>query len=120
MSASPHLQLGKAGEEIAARFLEEKGYRILGKNYRCALGEIDLIAEFENTVVFAEVKTRSSTRFGNPQEAVNRQRISRLARAGEFYLREKKLTTRSWRIDVLSLLSKEGDFHVEQIENVTG
>jgi len=64
-------ELGKKGEEVAIRFLKKSGYRILSRNYVCKLGEIDVIAKEKDTLVFVEVKTRTSTTFGPPQLAVN-------------------------------------------------
>ncbi|MDP4857645.1 MAG: YraN family protein, partial [Desulfobacterales bacterium] len=62
-------QFGKAGESIAARFLRKMGYRILEQNYRTVLGEIDIIARDRDTLVFVEVKARTSGRYGNPKSA---------------------------------------------------
>jgi putative endonuclease len=62
--------LGSKGEDLAVRFLEKKGYRILSRNFRTPVGEIDVIAEDRNTLVFIEVKTRTDDSFGHPFEAV--------------------------------------------------
>ena len=62
--------LGKQGEEIALRFLKKKGYRIIQTNYSCKLGEVDIVAKEKDTLVFIEVKTRTSLAFGPPQLAV--------------------------------------------------
>ncbi len=64
-------ELGKKGEELALRFLKKRGYRIIEKNYVCKMGEMDIIAKEKDTLVFVEVKTRTSTTFGPPQLAVN-------------------------------------------------
>ena len=63
-------ELGKKGEELALRFLKKRGYRIIEKNYVCKMGEMDIIAKEKDTLVFIEVKTRTSTVFGPPQLAV--------------------------------------------------
>jgi len=81
-------QTGQTGEEIAARFLHRKGFRILQRNYRCEVGEIDLIAEDRGTVVFVEVKTRKSLASGAPEEAVDRGKRRKIARASQWYLQE--------------------------------
>ena len=78
-------QLGREGEQLAARFLERRGYRILGTGFRARRGEIDLICRRGERLVMAEVKTRSSDRFGTPAEAVGpRKRRSLLAAAAEY------------------------------------
>ena len=64
-------RLGKIGEQAAAKFLKRHGYKILAQNYRCKLGEIDIIAKDGLVLVFIEVKTRSGTRYGSPAAAVN-------------------------------------------------
>lgn len=79
-------ELGKIGEEFAANLLELQGYRILERNFRCRMGEIDLIAEKDGEISFVEVKTRKSARFGRPAEAVNSEKQRRMRKAAEFYL----------------------------------
>lgn len=79
-------ELGKIGEEFAANLLELQGYRILERNFRCRMGEIDLIAEKDGEISFVEVKTRRSARFGRPAEAVSPEKQRRMRKAAEFYL----------------------------------
>ncbi|MBS1264207.1 MAG: hypothetical protein MAG471_00023 [Acidimicrobiaceae bacterium] len=76
-----HLALGRWGERVAERHYRRDGYRVLARNWRCRSGEIDLILEHRGTVVFCEVKTRSSEVFGHPAEAVDQRRQGRLRRA---------------------------------------
>jgi putative endonuclease len=96
---------GRQGEETAAAFLRTRGYRILEHNYRCPVGEIDLIAEQNGVLCFVEVKSRSSLAYGSPAEAVNRAKQRHLARAASYYL-----TTRrsggdvACRFDVVAVL----------------
>jgi len=78
--------LGKIGEDFAAAMLAAEGYRILRRNFRCPLGEIDLIAEKDGEISFIEVKTRRSLRFGLPSEAVTGEKKLRMKRAAEYYL----------------------------------
>src|SRR6185312_12365822 len=72
--------LAKSGEQAAAEYLESCGLRILDRNWRCAAGEIDIVAVDRQTLVVAEVKARTSTRYGNPLEAVSRAKRARLRR----------------------------------------
>ncbi|HLE18234.1 MAG TPA: YraN family protein, partial [Syntrophales bacterium] len=64
------IRTGKAGEETAVRHLQKLGYRILERNYRCPVGEIDIVAKDKNTIVFVEVKSRKTEEFGDPELAV--------------------------------------------------
>ena len=82
-------QIGSAQEERAAAFLEEHGYRILEKNYRCRAGEIDLSAWHQGYLVFVEVKYRSSDRTGSPEEAVDFRKQKKISRAASWYLMEQ-------------------------------
>jgi putative endonuclease len=100
--------LGKWGEEQAAVHLEQKGYRILERNYRTGYGEIDLIAEREQTIVFVEVKTRSSTAFGHPEEAVTQEKLTHIVDSAESYLQEHPELIGDWRIDVISITKVRG------------
>jgi putative endonuclease len=103
-------QVGKKGEEAALRFLKRKGYRILQKNYVCKMGEVDLIAKEKDTLVFIEVKTRTSTTFGPPQLAVNAAKQIQLSQAALCFLKENKLEDVRARFDVVAiLLGPEGE-----------
>lgn len=95
--------LGERGEVLAWGFLERAGYRILERNYRCSIGEIDLVAEKDEALVFVEVKTRSSHRFGPPEESVTPAKQRKLARLAECYLQAKKIAPRRIRFDVLAI-----------------
>lgn len=95
--------LGKAGEGVARRFLAGKGYRFLAANYRSRLGEIDLVCQDGEVVVFVEVKTRRSGRFGTPAEAVDFRKQRRLYRLAEEFLIAHGLEERPVRFDVLSI-----------------
>ena len=81
-------RLGAHGEDLAARWYVERGYRVLDRNWRCADGELDLVLAHGRRVVICEVKTRSSLRFGSPFEAVGPAKQQRLRRLGARWLRE--------------------------------
>ena len=82
---------GKQGEDAAASFLAKEGYKIVERNFRCPLGEIDIVAVDKGILVFVEVKTRSSNKFGLPEEAVNRRKQHQIIKAAQFYISRKKL-----------------------------
>ncbi len=92
---------------MAGKFLEEKGYRILEKNFRCLVGEMDLIAKDKQEIVFVEVKMRTSTFFGYPEEAVNPYKQRRLQKIAEIWLKKNKMEDEPYRIDVVSIIYNE-------------
>ena len=94
---------GKIGEKIGADFLIGKGYRILNSNVETPFGEIDLVAEDRGTLVFIEVKTRRSSRFGAPEEAVGPVKQARLSRLASWYLTHQLKKDRPARFDVLAV-----------------
>jgi putative endonuclease len=97
-------QLGRRGEELGARFLTARGYVVLARNWRCREGELDLIATDRRRIVICEVKTRSSTAFGEPAEAVNPAKIVRIRRATHAWLRRHQVGCCDIRFDVLAVL----------------
>lgn len=95
------------GEVAAKKYLEEKGYRILGENYAGRMGEIDLIAKDGDTLVFVEVKARENTAFGEPIEAVTPQKVRKIALTAQQYLVQKRLLGSDVRFDVVEVLYGE-------------
>lgn len=101
---------GDLGEDRAAAFLRKEGYRILERNYRCPLGEMDIIAREGKTVVFVEVKTRSSDRFGPPQAAIGPQKQRRMTAIALCYLKGQGWLGTPARFDVAAVsLGEEGE-----------
>jgi putative endonuclease len=96
-------RLGSGGERLAASWLEARGYRILGMNWRCPYGELDLIAEQMGELVFVEVKTRRGVAMGTPEEAVTPVKQRRLIAAAQTYLMEHGAEDRPYRIDVVAV-----------------
>ncbi len=96
--------MGEMGEDAACRELAEKGHRILQRNYRCRLGEIDIISLDGDTLVFTEVKTRSSCAFGTPAEAVNYRKRKKIINSANCFLKEQKLCGFLCRFDVMEVL----------------
>ena len=99
--------IGSQGEADARAFLTGKGVKVLETNYRRPTGEIDIIAKQGGTLLFVEVKRRSSLRFGRPSEAVNRQKQARILRTAQLYLQEKRLEDAPVRFDVIEVLPGE-------------
>lgn len=95
--------LGAAGERAAEVFLRRRGYAIVERNFRCPLGEIDLIALDRGAVVFVEVKTRASGVYGSPAESIGWHKRQRLRRAAETWLGRKGLHDRPARFDVVEV-----------------
>ena len=111
--------LGQAGEDAAARHLEAQGYRILARNFRRTFAELDIVAQKEGLLVFVEVKTRSSARFGAPAEAVTLTKQRRLSKIALDYMMQAGLGECTARFDVLAVLldSRGLVVGIEQIEN---
>ncbi|MEO7235070.1 MAG: YraN family protein [Lapillicoccus sp.] len=95
--------LGTYGERIAARYLRDVGLEVLDRNWRCPLGEIDLVARDGGCLVVCEVKTRRSTTFGSPVEAVDHRKLARLRRLSASWLAERRSTPPglTWRVDTV-------------------
>ena len=100
-------EIGKWGENLAAAYLEENGYRVLEQNIFTPRGEIDILAlleeDGEKYLVFVEVKTRTSQEFGNPEDAITRLKQEHLVAAIEYYLNENSELDFSWQIDVIAI-----------------
>jgi putative transposase len=109
-------RLGDAGEDLASAALKKQGYKILERNYTTPLGEIDLIARQGKMLVIVEVKTRTSMRFGSPQEAVSVTKQNRLRRLADYYLKDKRLTGAPVRFDVVAIILTEDNPQVEIIQ----
>ena len=90
-----HNETGKRGERLAAAYLEEKGYEILERNFRYGRAELDLIAKMDNLLVFVEVKMRTDTAFGEPEQAVSEKKRTLLRKAAEHYIFET-----DWQHDI--------------------
>jgi putative endonuclease len=111
--------LGQQGEQLAAEYLQRAGFRILARNWRCAEGEIDIVAADRRTLVACEVKTRSGTRYGTPLEAVTRKKRSRLRRLAVCWVLANGVLFDEVRVDVVGVLKDErGDFAIEHIRGV--
>jgi putative endonuclease len=102
-SGAARRSLGRFGEELAAEALEKRGYRIIAQNFRCRFGEIDLIAEESQDLVFVEVKTRRGLVCGLPEEAITSRKAQTLQKVASYYLGLHQRPDCSWRIDVVAV-----------------
>lgn len=108
---------GKEGEAIAAEFLIKRGYKIVEQNFRCSLGEIDIIAYEGETLVFVEVKARSSSQFGGPEGAVHSRKQEKINRVALAYLQKKKMMNALCRFDVVGIVTTGSDAAITLFQN---
>lgn len=105
--------LGRIGEKSAGKYLRKKGYKIIEKNYTTKIGEVDLIALYGDLLVFIEVKTRSSTAYGNPGDAVDYHKQRKyVLLAKEYLMVKKEYREKPLRFDVVEILNGEIN-HIE-------
>lgn len=109
----------RLGEKLAGEFLEKHGYKIIERNFRKGYGEIDIVAIEADTLVFVEVKTKTSNTFGTPFEAITPFKIKALERTAMFYKKLHPELPEALRIDAVSvILSKGEDVKIELIKNI--
>lgn len=110
---------GRIGEDMACSFLTENGYTVVERNYRVSGGEIDVIVKKNSELVFVEVKTRSSVRYGYPEESVTRSKKIRLARAARHYLGKYSVVP-LFRFDIISITipSPQSKPFISHLENI--
>ena len=109
-------KFGNAGEDLAFRYLEKQGYKILERNkHYSRFCELDIIAQYKNTTVFIEVKTRKTDHFGAPFEAITKTKFENLKKGAQFYLSENKI--KDYRIDVIGITLKP-EMKIEHLKNV--
>lgn len=111
-----HTDLGKRGEDLAADYLIGKGHIILIRNYRHGKSEVDIISQHGDTVVFTEVKTRTSDAFGYPEDAVSSRKQAQLKLAMEQYVLENNITSEP-RFDIISIITTRGQTDIHHIED---
>jgi putative endonuclease len=109
---------GNSAEDLAAKFLKAKGYRILTKQFTTRYGEIDLIARLGDEVVFVEVKARRGSAFGYPEESVTQKKLEKITLVAQEYLKKKGWESRDHRIDVIAIEYGEGDPEILHLEGV--
>ena len=111
-----HNELGEKGEQLAVDFLIKKGYTIRDKNWRYQKAEVDIIAEKDGILAVIEVKTRSTTDFGSPQDFVNQKKIKLLVAAIDEYVTSKDLDVEV-RFDIIAIVKENATFNLEHLED---
>ncbi|KKS77319.1 MAG: hypothetical protein UV74_C0013G0589 [Candidatus Woesebacteria bacterium GW2011_GWB1_43_14] len=95
MDKTQNKSTGRLGEDLAEKFLRRKGYRVISRNFSTRYGELDLIGTKDGRLVFIEVKTKIGDRFGQPEEMINRKKVSQIMRiAQSFILRNKEIASK--------------------------
>jgi putative endonuclease len=110
---------GKKAEVEAVRLLKESGMKIVTRNYRCRLGEIDIVVEDGDVLVFVEVRSRSGTGYGLPQESIGAKKIFKIRKVAQHYIMVNGVHKGGYRFDVVAvMLNNEGDINnIEHIRN---
>lgn len=113
------LHIGKQGELFAEQYLEKQHYTLIQKNFRCKLGEIDLIAKDGHIVVFVEVRTKTSTLYGPAYNSVTPRKQKQVKRVALFYISQHNLVNTQFRFDVIgiTLNAETGAYHLDHIQN---
>ena len=103
-------RIGRRGEKLARRYLKSRGYKVIARNYRCPVGEIDLIVLDGRTIAFVEVKTRLGSRQADPEDTVTAAKRHQLTRVARFWLSQHPAADRTCRFDVVAVtLPHEGE-----------
>jgi putative endonuclease len=108
---------GKEGELIAAAYLRKNGYRIRETNFRCPLGELDIVASEKDEIVFVEVKTRKSAELGYPEQAVGISKQRKMSQLALWYMQEKKMADVAARFDVVAITLLPAGNEIKLIKN---
>ena len=111
-------QIGKWGENLACKYLENNQYKVIERNFACRQGEIDIIALDKEELVFIEVKTRSNILYGKPAEAVNKVKQNHLIKTIEYYIYSRHLEDEFIRIDIIEIYLWKNKYRVNHIKQV--
>ena len=111
--------LGRWGEDCAVQYLERKGFTILTRNFFTRYGELDIVASMEGSLIFVEVRTRSSNKFAYPEESVTPRKQRRMSQAAEQYFAQHPDSPDSWQFDIIAITRRPGTPpEIEHFENV--
>lgn len=113
-------EIGKWGENLACKYLEENNYKIIERNFLCRQGEIDIIARdiMKEEIVFIEVKTRSNFKYGNPAEAVNKQKQKHIKRTVKYYIYKNHIKHIAIRIDAIEVYIQQKNCRINHIKQI--
>ena len=117
MKDSSRIKTGKEGEKLAAAYLRKNGYHIIETNFRCAIGEIDIIAREKDELVFLEVKTRTSKELGFPEQSVGTKKQKKMSQLALWYLQNKSIKYTASRFDVLAITMLPNGNQIKLIKN---
>jgi putative endonuclease len=112
--------IGKIGEEAACQFLQQQGYAIIENNFRCSLGEIDIVARDQRVTVIVEVRTRTSLTYGSPEESITTEKARRLKRLALSYLQNHHLSAEPCRIDLIAVMVDRKTRKILSINHIKG
>lgn len=114
-----HNTIGKQGEELARKYLENKGYEIVDQNYKTKRAEIDIVARHKNTLIFVEVRTKQHEQFGTPEETINYRKRLKLVRNANAYVAKAKHSG-LYRIDAVCVVidRNNGSQRITHYENI--
>ena len=116
---STNLQnFGKQGEEITSDFLIKKGYKILCRNWHSRFGEVDIIAQKNNQIIFIEVKTRKTDSMGSGIESVTRKKINKIIRTGISYLNKNNIQYKSYKIEIVVLKLENSSVNIKHYKSI--
>lgn len=111
--------IGKIGEELATKYLQENDYIILARNFSCRQGEIDIIAKLKNEIVFVEVKTRTNCKYGKPAEAVNSIKQKHIRKTAEYFMLKNNISNNNFiRLDVIEVYIKDYKYKINHIKRM--
>lgn len=110
--------VGKYGEDRASEFLQRLGYQLIDRNWRCDVGEIDIVARDSDCLVFAEVKTRTRVGFGHPFEAITSAKMKKMRQLVGEWCRVHQISSVQVRLDAISVLISQGRIHIEHLKQV--
>lgn len=111
-------EIGKIGEDLAVKYLEQNGYKILERNFECRQGEIDIIAIEKEEIVFIEVKTRTNQKYGKPIDAVNQTKQKHLIKSVQYYIYNRHLEDEFIRIDVIEIYMYGNKYRINHIKQI--
>ena len=111
--------LGNEGEEFAANFLAEKGYKIIERNFRAYCGEIDIIAKYKNEIIFVEVKTRRNMKYGEAIDSITPLKKVHILKTANYFLYKNNLLRVPIRFDIIEVYLFDKNFNINHIKNVS-